>query len=395
MRRAVSSCTCRTHIRHFLAPSQTRALSLGGLFGGAKPQQAAGDQMASRSVNAEVASFAEESTQTTIAQQMAHSVDSPGSKTLIQRMDDSWASAFESFGFPHFGFIDGGCAWLQVIDATLGIGWPVTLLGFGFAVRMITLWLSLYGERATLRMVLATKDTKKEHEEFDLVYRTGSATSLEIREAGERMKAARAAACKKHNTSMLAMMAPFAGAPIFGGGFAVVLRALEIAPRALVQSNMHVPEPTGLLAVGAVCATLMNFELTLARKRAGAVGPSAIDFAPWVARSVAIGAISVAMHLQAGLLVYWLGMSLAGLLQPALMAMPAFRKWYGVPDISTQPSTTDVRGTGVFAGAFPTMAKLLRPGGPAELLNDWEASRDSRSKPTAPRATSWRNQNEK
>uniref|UniRef100_A0A6U4XTE9 Uncharacterized protein n=1 Tax=Neobodo designis TaxID=312471 RepID=A0A6U4XTE9_NEODS len=400
MRRAVRSC-CGRPVAYC---SQSRGLSLTGWFRGV-PHSSAGSDDAAAGVSAEINSLsaAQPTTASTI-EQFARSVDSPEKKSLIQRMDDSWTAFFDGFGLPHFGFIDGGAAWLQVIEAMTGVGWPATIFAFGFAMRLLTLGLSVYGERATLRMVLATKETQAEHRAYDEVSRTFGASQLEIREAGEKMKAARDAACRRHGTSMLAVMSPLLGAPVFAGGLAVVFRLLETMPRGIESSGLGVPEPTGVAACVAVGATLMNFELTLARKRAGSSQQNAMSLVPFAARCVAVGALGVVAQLKAGLVIYWCGMCCAGLLQPLVMSLPAFRHWLKIPDVGpvVQPNplrqgvasdaSAPTGGTGgILMSRFPTLAKLLQPGAALRTMEDLRTSEENnRAKETPKRATSWR-----
>jgi membrane protein insertase Oxa1/YidC/SpoIIIJ len=345
-----------------------------------------------------------------VAQGFAQSIESPNRPSLIERMDTSWTDFFGAIGLPHFGFIDGGAAWLQVLEATTGLGWGGSLFLFGAGVRLLTLGLSVYGERATLRMAIATKEVKKEHDAYDEVYRSHDSTQLEIARAAETMKAARDASFAKHGTSMMAVLTPLAGAPVFCGGFAVVLRVLNDAPRSLVgasfgpASSLVVPDPSGFLAIAAVGATLVNFELTLARKRAGATNKHGImAFAPIIARVAALAVVPVVMQFKAGTVIYWCGLSCAGLLQPLVMASPLFRKWFRVPDLGPQvqpnpftvadmfhddkrPNST-VPTDGFLATRFPRLARMLTPGAMLDTTDAWENGRDNARKANPEPAT--------
>lgn len=52
----------------------------------------------------------------------------------------------------------------------------------------------------------------------------------------------------------------------------------------------------------------------------------------WGARLLALGAVPAVSHFQSGVLLYWIGLSLVGLLQPVLVRVKGFRQWFGIPE---------------------------------------------------------------
>ena len=273
------------------------------------------------------------------------SVDASQRPSLIVWLDDKWSTAFENVGIPHFGFIDSGAAWLQVIEQSTGFGWAGTLAGCGFLVRGFTLIFSLRGDRASARMANAVSELAPVSADFNRVFRSKTASQVEIMEAGERLRAARNELFERHGTSNLQVMQPLIGSPFFMLGLASVLRVCDEAPRSLAAAHfmglpLLAPDPTGLVALAAVATTLINIELTFRRRRSGANAASTsavMAYMPIAVRALACLCVPLAMQFKVGTLLYWCGMGLAGLAQPALMSSASFRQWFGVPDVRPRP----------------------------------------------------------
>jgi hypothetical protein len=392
---------------------QRRELSWSSLFGGSNAA-AGGDAAAASQMSAEIAGLASQSSSSTASAaaaatarpSFASTVEGAGRpQSVVERMDNAWSGFFENMGIPHFGFIDSGATWLAVFEATTGYSWTTTMFLFGVGIRLATLGFSLYGERAAIRMALATAEVKPEFDAFQQVYRSAESTQLDIANAAEHLRVARNAAFVKHHTSNKATLVPMLGSPLFMYGFTVVVRAMNEGPRS-IPAALLMPDPTGATACAAVLMTLANFELTFARKRAGATNTTGLmSKVPWVARAIAAISLPVVMEFRTGTVVYWCGLSLAGLLQPLLMGLPQFRRWYGVPDIqpglmgsSSIPSVVTKRDVvnlidepkapadgeqaGIdtleqrFEQRFPRLSLLLRPGAALKAAEDYLASKE-------------------
>lgn len=381
-----------------------------------------GDTAAASQQLAELATFAPAPT---TRPTMASTIDGQErTPSVIERLDDGWSGMWESFGVPHFGFVDGGVAWLELATSMGGFSWPAAIFLCGAALRCAALPFALYGERAAMRMARATEESRDAFDRFGALYKDVTVSRVEFQQATEAFRAERDAVFKKHETSNRATMTGLVASPLYMYGLAVVLRAMQDNAGAVGAASalpwaptvgLSAADPSGIVPCTALLLTVANFELTFARKK-GTRGQGLSAYLPWIIRGGALSIVPVILELQSGTAVYWLGLATAGLIQPVLMSCAWFRRAYRVPDGAAKfvpvtnlqdvrdlydqkqgASDTRIREEAAndplqarIAQSWPRLTKLLSPGGAVELMDEWQASRDAARMRNQPKVRTWR-----
>lgn len=224
---------------------------------------------------------------------------------------------------------------LAVRDACGIDSWALLLL-CGGAVRLLTLYASLCGERAGARMQCALPELKPAHEQFQRIYYSESSRQLDIQQAATVLKAIRKSTFKQYRTSNARTLAGLLGAPLVMQGLYATSKLCNQVHADVGSSSflwctaLCVPDPFFVLPAACCALTLLNFELTLSRRsdmNSGMMGNLVKG-----GRLLCLCAIPAVGQMQAGVLLYWLGMSTVGLLQPLLVRLKSFREWFGIPD---------------------------------------------------------------
>jgi membrane protein insertase Oxa1/YidC/SpoIIIJ len=231
--------------------------------------------------------------------------------------------------------INVGISGLQGFQAALDLTWPGAFFAFGVCIRLATLGFTLYSERASLRMQLALPELRDAYQRFEIVYYDPRSTTAEVNAVSTALKAKQAEVYAKHGTSNRNVLATLCSTPIFAWGFWVAMRATSTLDDVAATSWRWVPtladvDPTYILPCCAVAATVLNFEL-LFWKKGGANGTGVSNYLPWAVRIGAASCITVISQFRSAVLMYWIGVSLTGMLQPLLMRSRTFMKLYGVP----------------------------------------------------------------
>lgn len=203
---------------------------------------------------------------------------------------------------------------------------------FGALLRFCTLFFSLYGERATARMIVASSELKEAHAEYLRISTDPLASALTRYTAFSAYKVERRQMFKKHQTSHWKCLVPLWGSPIIAFGFSSVVSLCD-HPRVQdvpVLWCRSVAAPDATLILPALCSllTLLNFEFSLT---------PTVKEETWVARAVAAGrvvavcAVPLMSFFPSGACLFVLGMNSVGLLQPLLIRSKEMRKCLGFP----------------------------------------------------------------
>jgi hypothetical protein len=224
----------------------------------------------------------------------------------------------------------------DAVQDALGVEAWALLMMFGGAVRLCTLYFSLYGERAAVRMQCALPSLVPAHNQFQRIYYNENSSSLEIQQAATVLKSLRKQTYKAHKTSNIKTLAGLIASPIVLQGFYSVSKMCESFDSDVGTSSfmwctaLGMPDPLMVLPVVSCGLTLLNLELTLLSR--GDLKKGMMGNLIWAGRMLCVCAIPAAAQFRSGVLLYWIGMSTAGLLQPILVRSTAFRRWFGIPD---------------------------------------------------------------
>jgi membrane protein insertase Oxa1/YidC/SpoIIIJ len=236
----------------------------------------------------------------------------------------------------------------------LGVSWAIFAWGLGFLLRLSTLYFSLSGERATVRLRCAAPELRDAMQEFQLVYCNRKASALDINLAAAQFRSLRQQIYAKYDTSnRRALLSPFKSSPFILGGFALLNRAIagcdslrgadgalaigDVSLGKLWLGTLTQPDPVGVLPVVCAALTLVNLELAFRNKLNNPTRDTSSLTLMWLFRGGAVSLIPIASQLPAVVLLYWLGLSTAGLAQPLLMRSQAFRKAFKVPTPESDP----------------------------------------------------------
>ena len=218
---------------------------------------------------------------------------------------------------------------------------------------------------------------------------------MDVTIAATKLKAEKKEVYSRHGTSNAkAVLTPLLGGPLVIGGLAVVssaalktsLAGATGETLAWIPLLAH-PDPMYILPTLGCCLTLCNIELSLRNPKNGG---SLDGIAAWVVRGGAVVVLPVVAHFPAAMVLYLLGLSSAGILQPLLMRSATFRNFFGVP----QPPSLALNGSGAeskgskglsfhkvaprhwtegLADPLPKEQELNTPKGLATQANTWSA----------------------
>ena len=220
----------------------------------------------------------------------------------------------------------------------LGLESYAALFLLGCLARLCTMYFSLYGERATARMQEATPLLKPAYNDFQRVFYNESSSQLEVQQAATILKAKRDSIYAAHKTSTKKTLFGFLGTPVHVAGLLAAGRASTSPDLGFGNASfgwipaLGAPDPLYVLPFLACSLTLANIHLSLSTRDELKMGimRHVVD----MLRVLAVSMFAVAVQLQAGLLLFWLGMSCVGLLQPLLIRSARFRKIFRMPTVS-------------------------------------------------------------
>ncbi|RNF11476.1 preprotein translocase subunit YidC [Trypanosoma rangeli] len=227
-------------------------------------------------------------------------------------------------------------------QAALGLDSAIAIILFGALSRLCTLYFSLYGERASERMRTAMRRLKVPHEAFQRVYYREGSAALDIQLAAIALKGERRRIFLEEKTSNLQCLSSLLGTPLVLFGI-IETTAMCENPRYNIGTSsflwcpaLTMTDPYGILPLTFCGLTLMNFELSISKDLKNGWMSTLV----WGARLGCLCVLPAAAHIRAGVALYFLGMSLVGLLQPLLLRSTAFRAWFNFPAQQSQLEPT-------------------------------------------------------
>lgn len=261
-----------------------------------------------------------------------------GGPTMFQQLDawfgsaDTTASALDVSTTASWG----SSAWFSVAEST-GLAGGAVLLLSGAVTRLATLYFSLYGDRAATRMQCAMVELKPAYDGFHRIYNSERYKATEIQVEATKVQEFKKAMYAKYQTSNVKSFASILGAPLIMYGFRAAsllsnpVHVIGFGTQTFLWLSLGVPDPTYVLPAISCGLTLLNFELSLSTRENTKAG--------WAknvvhcARGAAVCALPVVSMVNSGVLLYWIGMSAVGLLQPLLLRSDAFKAFFKVPEV--------------------------------------------------------------
>lgn len=250
----------------------------------------------------------------------------------LDKMFSGAAPAVEATSTLSYGA--SAMTWLQGMSGFEG---GVVLLAGGALTRLVTLYASLYGERASWRMVQALPELKPAYDAFQHTYNSDRGNASEVQIGAAHLSAQKKEVFRKYNTSNLKTLAGLVASPLVVLGLRGAsqmcdpFNAAGFGSSELLWLTMGAVDPTFILPATVSALTLLNFELTLRNREDVTVGWT--RNVVMAARGGAIIGFALASQMNSGVLLYWLGMSLVGVVQPLLVRSAAFRAFVGFPDV--------------------------------------------------------------
>ncbi|CCW63520.1 unnamed protein product [Phytomonas sp. EM1] len=213
--------------------------------------------------------------------------------------------------------------------------WGHVLLFYGAILRFLTLAASLYSHRNALRMNQIGPKLSEITSQQNKARNDSTLSTAEKRIVKEGYSRLKSALMKKHKCSQWKTFATMLTAPVTMSAFLSVRRLalyeedLQAVPFLWV-TDLTLPDPT--YALPAVCVTMFlgNFELNQRMQRGGRSSSSI--YIRWGMRAGATVGFYFIAQLPAAMFVYWIGLSMVGLLQPILLRWQPFRNFFDFPD---------------------------------------------------------------
>lgn len=308
------------YYQNFIPPNNT----------GGATEQIAGDAAANQFIHMSSTAASQEAVATTTA-----ASSKPALVSMVDSIFNGVSSVF-SYITPDFNpILDFGMNTVIAAQVATGLPWSTVFFLTGVCVRLSTLYFTMYGERASLRMQVALPELKKAYHRFEIVYYDPASTEKEIHQVSTRLQEEQKKAYAKHGTSNIKALASFVSGPIFVYGFWVAMRTAGLAPGVSASSFAWIPcltapDPYSILPVAVVGITVLNFELFFLKK-GGTKGTGLSSNIINGIRLAALSSMWAISHFRASVLLYWAGVSITGLLQPLLMRNKHFQKLWGVP----------------------------------------------------------------
>lgn len=254
---------------------------------------------------------------------------------------------------------------ITTIGSATGLEAPLCILVVGFLFRLATLACSLYGERAAERMQAVIPLLKPKLDRFHRMRETERAAAVHI--ASTELKVEVRRVYKDHGTSNVKAATGLLGSPLVLYGFAGVTKlcvTTDTVDSIGQASFLWCPvlawaDPMYVLPTLSVALTLANFEMALRVRNTLQT--------TWVAnlllsaRAMALISLAGVSQLPSGILLYWIGLSLAGLLQPVLLRSAGFRRAFGFPAREALTAATMDPLQARIALKIPMMRELYDP----------------------------------
>lgn len=246
-------------------------------------------------------------------------------------------------------------------DGLLGFdfgSWGAVFVFYGICMRLFTLWPSLYGHRNSLRMNLIGPQIGEISQQQNKAKNDRTLSTAEKRVIKDGYNRMKYALCKKHGCAQWKSFLSMMTAPITMSAFLSIRRLvmyetdLEMAPFLWV-TDLTMPDPT--YALPAVCAGMfiMNFEMNQSMQKGGR--SSSGMYIRWAIRIGSIVGVYFFSSQPSAMFAYWIGLSLAGLLQPILLRWQPFRDYFQFPDppqVAKQQIISEIKGPSMYERLF-------------------------------------------
>lgn len=255
-------------------------------------------------------------------------------------------------------------------DGLFGIdfgGWGMVFVFYGFLLRAITLIPSLYSNRNALRMGQIGTQLSEISNNQNRIKGDKTLSSAEKRIAKEGLVRMKSALCNKHGCAQWKSFAQGVTAPITLSAFMSV-RRLSVYETDLEKSSflwvndLTLPDPTFILPM--ICASMfvMNFELNQRMQRGGRSASGM--YLRWVIRCGAFGFVYFFSAQPSAMFAYWIGLSLAGCIQPIVLRNQKFRNFFGFPDppqlVKDSILRSEIKGPSLMERIFASQEDRLK-----------------------------------
>jgi membrane protein insertase Oxa1/YidC/SpoIIIJ len=246
-------------------------------------------------------------------------------------------------------------------------GWGMVFVFYGFILRAITLIPSLYSNRNALRMGLIGTQLSEITNSQNRIKADKTLSSAEKRIAKEGLVRMKSALCSKHGCAQWKSFAQGVTAPITLSAFMSV-RRLSVYETDLEKSSflwvtdLTLPDPTFVLPM--ICASMfvMNFELNQRMQRGGRSATGM--YLRWVVRGGAFVFVYFFSAQPSAMFAYWIGLSLAGCLQPMMLRNQRFRDFFGFPDppqlVKDSILRSEIKGPSLMERIFASQEDKLK-----------------------------------
>lgn len=277
-------------------------------------------------------------------------------KTFFERLEDWWDWII-TFLSP----VDKQLDWMRTLHHEYDLSWAVIFVLWGAMMRLFSLTPMLYANRNSLRMTRCQAQVSEITNKINALKQDKSISTPERRVLTDGYKRMEKAIYKKHKCSKYGSFCVGLTSPFMVTAFMAIRRLaayeddLESA-KFLWITDLTMPDPTFILPLCCATLFLLNFEMNQNLNRGGR---SAMGlYARW---GVRVGCLIFAYWFQvqpACLFTYWIGMSLAGMLQPLLLRYQPFRDYWGFPDPPKSAQMAAEVGTNPLSAL---LAKIMPP----------------------------------
>lgn len=262
---------------------------------------------------------------------------------MFQQLDEMFGSAGAATPVDAATSTSFGSSALYSVYEATGLQGGLVLFLAGAVTRLATLYFSLYGDRAAARMQNAMVELKPAYDGFHRIYNSDRYKATEIQVEATKVQEFKKAVYAKHQTSNIKSFAALVGSPLIIYGFRSASQASNplhltgLGTQSFLWLSLGMPDPTYILPVVSCGLTLLNFELSLGVRENTTIG--------WArnmvlcARGAAVCSLPVLSMVNSGVLLYWVGMSCVGLLQPLLLRSEAFKQFFSFPPKSNLAAT--------------------------------------------------------
>ncbi|KNH04252.1 hypothetical protein XU18_4462 [Perkinsela sp. CCAP 1560/4] len=226
---------------------------------------------------------------------------------------------------------------LRYLEGTNAIGWGTTFFLLGMLLRLLSLIPGLYVNRNAMRLAKISPELSLISQKIRTARQNNKLNTEDKRVILASFKRQKNQLFAKHNCSMQRNFAQVLMIPFFSCALMAIQRitcneeSVEMA-RYLWIHDLTMPDPYFILPLACSLLFLLNIELNSSLNR-GSRSATAIGFL-WFTRFGCLIGLYFCHTQPAAYFIYWLGLSTAGIVQPILLRMESFRKYFKFPPLS-------------------------------------------------------------